>query len=262
MKGEVAAHFAERASEYTRGTTWVNDPVALSPIVEAVGAIGPDVLEVGSGTGAVARACADRGALLGRYVGVDLAHSMLMQSHESCDRLVGDAHQLPFATAAFDTVLCRQSYHYFERPSAALAEIARVLRPGGRLIIAQIVPFDDPDDQAWWRDVVALRQPLRRDRSTVGQLVTALCESHFAYESIRFLDRPTSLNSWLDRYPIDSNIRALLVERFAMAPIAVTTLRGFKPTANDIEYLLRWAFITVRPIEPAVDESQLSAARE
>ena len=70
-------------------------------------------------------------------------------------------------------------------------KLSRVLRRNGRLVIAQIVPFDDPDDHAWWRDVVGLRQPLRRDRSTYEELVAVLLDNNFADEAVRFLERPT-----------------------------------------------------------------------
>ena len=72
-----------------------------------------------------------------------------------------------------------------------------------------------------------------------------LLDNNFADEAVRFLERPTSLKSWLNRYPVDSKARPSIVEQFESAPRAVAMLRGFKPTRDDIEYLLRWAFITV-----------------
>ncbi len=51
----------------------------------------------------------------------------------------GDAHALPFATASFDTVVASQVFEHLHTPARALGEVARVLRPGGRLVLA--VPF-------------------------------------------------------------------------------------------------------------------------
>ena len=65
--------------------------------------------------------------------------------------MVGDAHRLPFARACANVIICRQSIHYFDFPDVVLAEIKRVLASDGRLLIAQIVPFENPEDQEWWK---------------------------------------------------------------------------------------------------------------
>jgi ubiquinone/menaquinone biosynthesis C-methylase UbiE len=47
----------------------------------------------------------------------------------------GDAQSLPFPDARFDVVVCTNSFHYFRNPQRALGEMARVLRPNGRLVL-------------------------------------------------------------------------------------------------------------------------------
>ncbi len=98
------------------------------------------LLEIGTGTGALIphlRASAP-GA---RLVSIDLAHGMLLQARTRCPdaRLVeADAHHLPFAAgerARFDVVVCHNSFPHFADRPRALAEIRRVLRPGGQLFI-------------------------------------------------------------------------------------------------------------------------------
>ena len=46
-----------------------------------------------------------------------------------------EAGKLPLADSSFDGVVCANSFHYFRRPEAALAEVRRVLRPGGSLVL-------------------------------------------------------------------------------------------------------------------------------
>jgi SAM-dependent methyltransferase len=51
-------------------------------------------------------------------------------------------YQLPLPGAAFDAVLIHQVLHYAERPAAVIAEAARVLRPGGRLLVVDFAPHE------------------------------------------------------------------------------------------------------------------------
>jgi ubiquinone/menaquinone biosynthesis C-methylase UbiE len=93
------------------------------------------LLEVGCGTGVLTRALA---ALPGveSVVGVDLAPSLLEKARELAPAIrfeQADARELPFADASFDTVVFDSTLSHVPEPERALAEAARVLRPGGTL---------------------------------------------------------------------------------------------------------------------------------
>lgn len=98
------------------------------------------ILEIGTGTGALIPRLLER-APAARLVSLDLAHAMLRQAQQRCPgaRLVqGDVHALPFPAGAarpFDLVICHNSFPHFADKPCALAEIGRVLRPGGQLLI-------------------------------------------------------------------------------------------------------------------------------
>ena len=53
----------------------------------------------------------------------------------TCSRCGGDSERLPFESGAFDIVTCANSFHHYPRQDRAVAEMRRVLRPGGRLMI-------------------------------------------------------------------------------------------------------------------------------
>jgi ubiquinone/menaquinone biosynthesis C-methylase UbiE len=93
-------------------------------------------LEVGCGEGELVRVLRERepGA---RAVALDLDRGVVRQAaarEPSCLPVVGDGQRLPLAGGAFDLVLCCETLEHLPDPAAALAEIRRVLRPGGALV--------------------------------------------------------------------------------------------------------------------------------
>lgn len=131
----------ERAAGYydaTRGfPPGVADEVA-ERFAEAAG-LGPmsRVLEVGVGTGRIALPLSRR---VGRIVGVDVARPMLdvlreKWSDEPVRILEADATRLPFGDAAFDGALAIHLLHLVPTWRAAVAELARVVRPGGAVLV-------------------------------------------------------------------------------------------------------------------------------
>ena len=103
--------------------------------------LGESVLDVGCGPGFLLRELAAAVGSSGRAVGVDLSDPMISLAAQRCGgfdnvRLErGDALSLPFNTAAFDLATALQVYAYVAELDQALAELARVVRPGGRVVI-------------------------------------------------------------------------------------------------------------------------------
>jgi SAM-dependent methyltransferase len=94
------------------------------------------ILEVGCGTGAILQELASRPEA-GLVSGLDLNPNFLSQAslHAPSALLVqGDAHRLPYASASFDAVLCHFLLLWVAEPAVVLAEMARLIRPGGSLM--------------------------------------------------------------------------------------------------------------------------------
>jgi ubiquinone/menaquinone biosynthesis C-methylase UbiE len=98
------------------------------------------LLDLGCGTGAGVR---EASAAVARAVGFDLSPAMIARARALADGLAnveffeGDVSgRLPVANAEFTAVLCTTAFHHFPRQMDTIAEIARVLEPGGRLVIA------------------------------------------------------------------------------------------------------------------------------
>jgi SAM-dependent methyltransferase len=101
--------------------------------------LAPDdtVLDVGCGPGNITRALAGE-ARDGLVVGLDASRTMLAEAARAPGAIAyvrGDAADLPFRDGAFAAVCCFAALYLIERPYRALAEIARVLAPGGRVAL-------------------------------------------------------------------------------------------------------------------------------
>lgn len=120
-------------------------------------ATGSMVLDVASGTAGVAIQLAERTGA--RVVGADLTEQMLRQGQRNVTRspatgrialVAGRAEQLPFANATFDALTFTYLLRYVADPQATLCELARVVRPGGRVASLEFLRPPSPFWHAWW----------------------------------------------------------------------------------------------------------------
>lgn len=142
-KASSREHFDRWSREYERDqvSRWLQELQ-----LEALGALEPlrddRLLDVGCGSGAAVRVAAPS---VDRAVGVDLSEGMIARARElasattNVEFAVADAEALPFEDATFTALLCTTSFHHYPNPERAVAEMARVLMPSGRIVIADIV---------------------------------------------------------------------------------------------------------------------------
>jgi SAM-dependent methyltransferase len=157
--------------EFTHQTeSFAQSPVALrADTLDALVELAPAEpaarwLEVASGPGLVARRLAAR---VGEVRGVDLTPAMVEKATAEAARegvenvsfRVGDATALPFEDAGFDGAITRFSFHHIPAPRRVLAEMARVVRPGGQIVVADHLADSDRDGCAWAEEIERLRDP-------------------------------------------------------------------------------------------------------
>ncbi len=115
------------------------------------------VLDVGCGTGSTTRAAAAR-AVHGAVLGVDLSSAMLTVERRragdeglaNVEFVQADAQVHPFDEASFDVAVSRTAVMFFADRAAALANVRRALRPGGRLVL---LVWQSPDRNAWFLEL-------------------------------------------------------------------------------------------------------------
>lgn len=147
---------------------------------------GSQVLDIAGGTGDLALAFAPKVGSTGRVVHTDINEAMLSRGR---DRLLDeglalptsicDAEALPFATASFDLVSVAFGLRNMTHKDQALAEMCRVLRPGGRLLVLEFSKVAAPLEKAYdWYSFKVLPQ--------IGKLVAGDADSYrYLAESIR-----------------------------------------------------------------------------
>jgi arsenite methyltransferase len=122
-----------RTRDVRRRRRLVQDALGAQP--------GERILDVGCGPGFYVAELLDQVGPQGTVVGVDASAQMLAVAARRCEGRPnvafheGDATSLPVADGSFDAALCVQVLEYVTRPAVALAEMHRVLKPGGRLVV-------------------------------------------------------------------------------------------------------------------------------
>jgi SAM-dependent methyltransferase len=99
--------------------------------------------------------------------GIDVTPAMLdraraLATERGIDNVTwrqGDVLPLPFDDAAFSIVVSRFAFHHFEEPGAVLAEMRRVCRPGGRVVVYDLLASDDPAKADAFHRLEMLRDP-------------------------------------------------------------------------------------------------------
>jgi SAM-dependent methyltransferase len=192
---------------------------------------GARLLDVGAGRGAVARAALARGCVV---TAVDASPAMmgrLRSEHPAIDALEMDANRLEFTAASFDVVTAGFVVQVLDRPDLALAEMRRVLVPGGVVGLSLETQSAGPLD--WLQDLHAeffggrpADAPVEPDPAgvddgpmTADRLDALLRRAGFvdlartAVEMPLALDDPPALWAWLARQGLGDALRALPAER-------------------------------------------------
>jgi len=146
---QAAQYFQDNAAEWRRlRALHLPDSDIESRMVEIAGA-GPfeTFVDLGTGTGRMLEIFADR---FSRGVGYDVSHEMLAIARTNLETAGvdhaqarhGDLFSLPMENGSADIICIHHVLHYLAEPDAAVIEAARIVKPGGKLIISDFAPHD------------------------------------------------------------------------------------------------------------------------
>ena len=201
---------------------------------------GEALLDIACGSGTVAKAAAIRTGDMGVVVGTDISPEMLEVARDTTPAAArvryecAPSETLPFADLAFDAITCQQGIQFFHDRTASIAEMFRVLRPGGRAGLSAWASIDDAPFFAVARSVVGTALP----------------------EAAPTLDRPI-----VDRETLERELRAAGFE------VALTTVslplefeNGIEQAIAAMRGLPMWPAVAAQPAR--VRTAILESARE
>jgi len=169
------AYFRQHAAEWDRIRKLHVADEAVEAAIHAALADKPfrSLLDLGTGTGRMLELF---GPQIERGLGIDLSLDMLLLARDrleraglkNCSVRQGDIYDLPLGNDSFDVVILHQVLHFLDDGARAIREAARVLRPGGRLLVVDFAPHE----QEFLREQYAHRR-LGFMPETVSQWITA-----------------------------------------------------------------------------------------
>ena len=154
--GDEGRYWAAHAERFEATVAAYNEPFLDAAAIGTASR----VLDIGCGTGSTTIAAARR-APAGSALGLDLSRQMLDVARRTAEREgvanvtfeQADAQVHPFETASFDSAISRTGAMFFGDPSAAFANIARALRPGGTLTL---LVWQSLADNEWIREIATI----------------------------------------------------------------------------------------------------------
>ncbi len=234
VKASVQQQFGNVAANYSTSVVHASGE-DLTRMVESAQLRGSErVLDAGCGAGHTALAFAPHAA---EVVAYDLTPAMLDQ----VDRLAaergitnvvtrqGDVEALPFEESSFDLVVSRYSAHHWPQPTAALSEFHRVLKPGGRFLLSDIVAWDAPALDTFLQTIELLRDPSHVRDHTAKQWSAMLAETHFTAEVIFTWELPLNFDAWVTRMATPPASVAILKTLFDGAPAEIRVAMDVQP---------------------------------
>ena len=226
----VSGHDDSIRAEFTHQSSSFGTAAAMTS-AETLGALvelvpedtGAEWVDLACGPGVVTRAIAGR---VGSVRGFDLTPAMVAEAERrareegvgNVDFAVGDATATGLPDASFDGAITRLSLHHIPGPARVVAEMARLVRPGGCVLVSDIAADSDGEAAVWREEIERLRDPSHWACVTPERLRSMGEAARLKLESERLVPIEIDYEDWLARGSGGLAAARLIDELFAQRP--------------------------------------------
>jgi SAM-dependent methyltransferase len=192
-------------------------------------------IDVACGPGVISRAVAGR---VGSVSGVDLTPAMIEEAErrageEGVENVVfalGDATALDFPDGSFDGAITRLSLHHIPAPERVVAEMARVVRPGGWVAVSDLAADEDGEAAAWREEIERLRDPSHWACQTPERLRKMGDAAGLVVDHEELVRVDIDFDDWLARGSTGESAAPLIDQLLELQPSGV---ENFRVTVGD-----------------------------
>ena len=249
---EIQREFSRQAQPMAYAPAF-REQAALQRLIRAVGdAPSHRVLDLACGPGIVAGAIAPR---IGQVIGIDATHEMvrLARQHFEKGRLtngsfsVASAESVPFDRGRFDQVITRLTIHHFADVPAVLSEARRVLRPAGRLIVADVISSADAEESRLHNALERLRDPTHVRMLRAEELLETIQRSGFSVLHAEEWTQPRSFPEWAAIINMDARTGPLEQIMRALAQAGQTAGISLREEGGELRFTHTWMLVDAAP---------------
>ena len=202
-KTQIQQAFTQQAAEFESNRMNFSAQDYLNSVVQKIAPSKTDaVLEVAAGTCACGRTIAP---YAGNVVCLDMTPAMLSVGKSEAGKkhldnmtfVLGDAAELPFLNGSFDIVLSRLAFHHFPDVKQPFAEMVRVLKPGGKLVLIDMEAAEEPLRKTE-DSIEKMRDPSHVRNLSENEILALYRDRGLSVSCCEVTKMPVVLQSWLE----------------------------------------------------------------